>query len=510
MDPILDHAPGGYLRVGDDGYVIETNATLCDLLLADCGKLAGDHVDRLLSAASRIFYQTHVFPTLKLQGRVHEVYLSLLDVRGEEVPVLLNAARRASEGGFESHWVVVPMRQRNQYENEILKARATAEAAVRAKDDFLAVVSHELKSPLSAIDGWAYVLASGSLDAAGSARALDAIRRNVRHQVRLVEDLLDFGRAAAGKLRLQVAPIELAPVVREAIEGVSPAAQAKGVRLDAVLDSRSALVSGDPDRLLQVVWNMLGNAVKFTPSDGRVQVRLERVNSSIEVAVSDTGRGISADFLPHVFERFRQEDDATAGREGGLGLGMAISSQLVELHGGTIRAASAGPDKGATFTLRLPLLVASAQLARETRVPPSRGMLPEEAQTVSLAGLHLIVVDNDPEARELLQSLLGRAGAEVRCASGVEEALALYRQRRPHVLLSDIEMEGGDGYALVRRIRELERGSAQRTPAIALTARTRDADRLRALSAGFQVHLPKPVNPVELVLAVANLAQPSA
>jgi signal transduction histidine kinase/CheY-like chemotaxis protein len=511
MDPTLDHAPCGFLHVGDDGYVIEANTTVCEMVLADRGKLAGQHVDRLFSAASRIFYQTHVFPTIKLQGTVHEVYLSFLDARGEEVPVLLNAVRRAVDGRFESHWVVVPMRQRNQYENEILKARSTAEAALRAKDDFLAVVSHELKSPLSAIDGWAHVLSSGSLDAPGAARALEAIKRNVRHQVRLVDDLLDFGRVGAGKLRLQVAPTELGPVVREAIEGIGPAAKGKGIRLDSVLDSRSALVSGDPDRLLQVLWNMLSNAVKFTPRAGRVQVRLERVNSSIEISVSDTGRGISAEFLPHVFERFRQEGEGRAGREGGLGLGMAISSQLVELHGGTIRAASEGVGKGATFTIRLPLLVASAQAVRdrETLANPLQGMLPEDAAAASLAGLDLIVVDNEPEARELLQSLLGRAGAEVRCAGGVEEALALYRQRRPHVLLSDIEMEGGDGYALVRRIREMERGSTQRTPAIALTARTRDADRLRTLSAGFQVHLPKPVNPVELVLAVANLAQPS-
>ena len=506
MDPILDHAPSGYLRVGDNGYVIEANSTLCAMLLADCGTLTGHHVDKLFAAPSRIFYQTHVFPTLKLQGRVQEVYVSLLDSRGEDVPVLLNAVRRARESGFESDWIVVPMRQRNQYENEILKARTAAEAALRAKDDFLAVVSHELKSPLSAIDGWAHVLSSGSLDAAGTTRALEAIKRNVRHQARLVDDLLDFGRATAGKLRLEVQPIELAPVVKEALEGVSPAARAKDIRLDSVLDSRSALVSGDPQRLLQVLWNMLSNAVKFTPRGGRVQVRLERVNSSIEVAVSDTGKGIGAEFLPHVFERFQQEG-AGGGREGGLGLGLAISAQLMELHGGTMRAASEGPGKGATFTMRLPLLIASAAAAREAGTAPLGELRDGEVTTPSLAGLDLVVVDNEPEARELLHSLLGRAGAEVRSASSVEEALGLYRERRPHVLLSDIEMEGGDGYALVRRIRELERGTALRTPAIALTARTRDADRLRALSAGFQVHLPKPVNPVELVLAVANLAQ---
>ena len=507
MDPLLESAPCGFLRVGDDGYILEANATFCAMVLGERGVFVGNHVDRLFTAASRIFYQTHVFPTLKLQGSVHEVYLSFLDSRREEVPVLLNAARKAVEGRFEGHWVVVPMRQRNQYENQILEARKTAEAAVQAKDEFLAVVSHELKSPLSAIDGWAHLLAGGTLDAAAQARALEAIRRNVRHQSRLVDDLLDYGRVTAGKMRFEVRPIELAPIVKEAVESLEPTAAAKGVRLASVIDSRPATVSGDADRLLQVLWNMIANAIKFTPRDGRVQVRLERVNSSIEVAVTDTGRGMAPEFLPHVFERFRQESQAGRGREGGLGLGMAISSQLVELHGGTIRAASDGPGLGSTFTLRLPLLVAHSHA---THAPSPGEASPDMASAPSLEGLEVLVVDNEPDARALLQSLLGNAKAKVRSASSVDEAIALYQRQRPHVLLTDIEMEGGDGYALVRRIREMERTNGARTPAIALTARTRDADRLRALSAGFQLHLPKPVNPVELVLAIANLATPAA
>jgi signal transduction histidine kinase/ActR/RegA family two-component response regulator len=467
-------------------------------------RIVGEHVDHLLAPPSRIFYQTHVFPTIKLQGRVHEVYVSMRDAAGEDVPVMLNAVRQARDERFESDWVVVPMRQRNEYENEILKARKQAEAATRAKDEFLAVVSHELRTPLSAISGWAHLLAAGGLDEATTARALGAIERNVKQQATLVDDILDFSRITSGKLRLEVAPLDLAPLIEAAVEGVSPAARAKSIRLDSVLDTRSAVVSGDPDRLQQVLWNMLSNAVKFTPEGGRVQVRLQRVNSSVEIAVSDTGKGIAAEFLPSVFDRFRQEEGGGR-REGGLGLGMAITSQLVELHGGTIRAMSDGPGKGSTFVVRLPVMLAReradaaerAAHGEDTAIPP----LP------SLADVDVLVVDDEPDARELMHVLLGRAGATVRSAANVADALALYHQRRPAVILSDIEMEGGDGYALIRRIREVESESHARTPAIALSARTRRPDRVRALAAGFQLYLPKPVDPVELTVAIANYAR---
>jgi signal transduction histidine kinase len=497
MDPVLDSAPCGFLSVADDGYVVAANSTLGGLLRSPRGAIVGAHVDRLLAPASRIFYQTHVFPTLKLQGTIHEIYISLRDSAGEDVPMLLNAARRARDERFVADWVVVPMRQRNVYENEIVRARNAAEAATRAKDDFLAVVSHELRSPLSAIGGWAHLLERGGLDAATHARALQAIVRNVKQQARLVDDILDFSRIASGKLRLQVSPLDLAPIVEAAVDSVLPAAQAKAIRLDKVLDSRSAVVSGDGDRMQQVLWNMLTNAVKFTPRGGRVQVRLERVNSSVEISVSDSGRGISPEFLPHVFDRFRQEEDRASQREGGLGLGMSISSQLVELHGGTIRCASEGEGKGATFVVCLPVMLAQPRPVGVEGAPPT---------APSLAGIEVLVVDDEPDVRELLMALLGDAGAGVRTAASVSEALALYQERRPHLLLSDIEMEGGDGYALVRRMREIEQGLGTRTPAIALSARAQANDRLRALAAGFQLHLPKPVDPLELVVAIANLA----
>jgi signal transduction histidine kinase/ActR/RegA family two-component response regulator len=507
MDPLLDTAPCGFLVVTDDGHVVEANATLGQMLRLATGAIIGSHVDKLFAPASRIFYQTHVFPTLKLQGTVHEVYVSFRDSGGDDVPVMLNAARKARDERFVSDWVVVPMRQRNEYENEILKARKVAETATRTKDEFLAVVSHELRSPLSAISGWAHLLAKGGLDAAATEKAFAAIERNVKQQAKLVDDILDFGRMMSGKLRLDVAPLDLAPIVEAVVEGVMPAAQAKSIRVDMMLDSAGAFVSGDADRIQQVLWNMLTNAVKFTPNGGRVQVRLSRVNSSVEICVSDTGKGIAPEFLPHVFDRFRQEESGTR-REGGLGLGMSITSQLVELHGGTIRAESGGAGKGATFIVKLPVMLAHEHGSRDAQSMPgtdSDAAAPSTAP--SLAGIHVLVVDNEVEARDLLHMLLGRAGAIVRSAANVNEALSLYRQQRPHLLLSDIEMEGGDGYALIRRIREIEQGSPARTPAIALSARTRSADRLRALAAGFQLHLPKPVDPVELVVAIANLAE---
>jgi signal transduction histidine kinase/CheY-like chemotaxis protein len=506
MDPRLDNAPCGFLSVTDDGRVLNANATLGEMLQMPPGAIVGQHVDKLFSAPSRIFYQTHVFPTLKLQGRVHEVYVSMRDSAGDDVPVMLNAARKARDERFVSDWIVVPMRQRNEYENEILKARKAAEAATRTKDEFLAVVSHELRSPLSAISGWAHLLAKGGLDAVASEKALAAIERNVRQQAKLVDDILDFGRMMSGKLRLEVAQLDLAPLIESVVEGVMPAAQAKKIRVDMMLDSGDAVISGDADRIQQVLFNMLTNAVKFTPDGGRVQVRLSRVSSSVEICVSDTGKGIAPEFLPHVFDRFRQEDGGTR-REGGLGLGMSITSQLVEMHGGTIRAESAGPGRGATFVVRFPVMIAHEHGTRVPGIGEGAAATAPAAAPPSLAGIDVIVVDNEADARDLLHALLGGAGAEVRSASNVQEALHLYRERRPHLLLSDIEMEGGDGYALIRRIREIEQGAGGRTPAIALSARTRSVDRLRALSAGFQLHLPKPVDPVELVIAIANLSE---
>lgn len=502
MDPLLDTAPCGYVCVADDGHITMANLTFASMLGMPRKDAVGKHVDLVLSAASRIFYQTHVFPTLKLQSRVGEVYVSLRDAQDGEVPVLLNASRRAEGERMVSDWIVVPMRQRNQYENEILKARKEAEEAGRAKDEFLAVVSHELRSPLSAITGWAHLLSTGTLNAETQQRALRAIQQNAALQAKLVDDLLDFGRIATGKLHLELAPLRLDTVVAAAAEGILPTAQAKSIQLEVRLEAIESVVSGDPDRLRQVFWNILANAVKFTPKGGRVQVHLRADESAVEVAIRDSGKGIAPEFLPQLFDRFRQED-AAARREGGLGLGMAITRHLVELHGGSISAASEGPGRGSTFTVRLPRLLgkSSAGLAAPA-APPAEEAL---QGAPDLDGMEILILESDSDARESVRAILQAAGARVRVVESVRDAELSYQRSRPDVMVTDIEIERGEGLELVRRIRELEESSGARTPAIALTARTRHADRMQALAAGFQVQLIKPVEPTELLAAIANL-----
>lgn len=357
LDPLLDCAPCGFIVVDDDGAITLANATAAQMLGAvDTAALIGRHVDFLLSTPSRIFYQTHIFPTLRLQKHVHEVYVALVGHDGEEVPVLLNARRRIEGDREVSDWVLVPMRQRNELENEILKARQIAEASLTAKDQFLALVSHELRSPLTAILNWATVLSQGDPDAAILKRGLQAIERNARVQSRLVDDILDEVRTKTGKLRLELTELDVRPILSNVLEGVAPAARAKSIELEGDLCPEKLCVRADPSRLQQVFWNIVQNAVKFTPPGGRVRATMRPAGAWVEAAISDNGRGISAEFLPHLFERFRQEQAAPDRAEGGLGLGMAITRTLVELHGGSISANSPGLGQGSTFIVRLPAL----------------------------------------------------------------------------------------------------------------------------------------------------------
>lgn len=360
MDPLLDSAPFGFLVVRDDGYVEAANGTLAEILDTTVDRLVGRHVDTLLTTPSRIFYQSHFFPLLRLQRRIQEVYVSMLSAGGDEVPVLLNATRRDAADGPRSDWAVVPIRTRNEYENEILKARRVAEEASRAKDVFLSFVSHELRSPLSAITGWAAILARDDVDAAKLKRGIEAIERNVKLQLKLVDDMLDHARFATGKLRVELDAVDARPVLTAVLESLEPTANAKAVAIAQDLAPGAMRVAADVDRLQQIFWNVLNNAVKFTPEEGRVDVAMRRSNGWVELVVRDTGKGIAADFLPHVFESFRQEEGRIVRAEGGLGLGMSITRQLVELHGGSISAASPGPGQGATFTVRLPALAASS------------------------------------------------------------------------------------------------------------------------------------------------------
>ncbi len=511
MDDLLNIAPCGFLSFTDDGQIVDVNDTLLHLLDHEAGELLGRHVESLLPVASRIFYQTHLFPLLKLHDRVEEVYFTLRTSGGVEIPVLVNAARRERAGRIVNDCVLMHMRQRNRYEDEILQAKRMAEAATLAKDEFLAVISHELRTPLTAILGWARMLQTGKLDEVTAARAMDSIERNAESQNQLIGDLLDFSRIISGKMRLDVAQVELAPVIEAAIDVVSPAASAKEIRLQTILNPKAGLVSGDRERLQQVLWNLLSNAVKFTPKGGRVQVRLRRVNSSVEVAVSDTGEGISREFLPYVFDRFRQSDTSTTRRQAGLGLGMAISKHLVELHGGTIMAESPGEGEGATFILKLPVVIArhtepSAESSAERRSPAGRDDS-SPAALPRLDGVHVLVVDDEQDARELLSVILTQSGARVTEASNAADAFDHLRRSPPDMLVSDIEMAHEDGYSLIRKVRISEQGQERRLPSIALTAHARASDRLRALSEGFQMHIPKPVEPTELVLAIANLIE---
>jgi signal transduction histidine kinase/ActR/RegA family two-component response regulator len=381
-------------------------------------------------------------------------------------------------------------------------AREAAEAANNAKDQFLSTLSHELRTPLNAVYGWATMLERGQLGAEQAQRALQIILRNVTAQVRLIDDLLDLSRVASGKLRLAVQPVDLQRVIEDALDGIRPAAEAKNIRLQPVLASPGGPVSGDPDRLQQVVWNLLSNAVKFTPKGGRVQIQLQRVNSHVELLVSDTGQGIQPDLLPYVFDRLRQGDSSRTRAHGGLGLGLALVRHFVELHGGIVFAESPGEGRGATFVVKLPLMIAIPPELTAEPAPPTL----QRASAQSLAGLRILIVDDDPTAVDLNREILSQAGAEVRgCTSGAE-ALQLLQQWRPAVLVSDIEMPGLDGYTLLRQIRALAPDQGGKTPAVALSAYNRPEDRVRSLRAGFNFHVSKPVEPNELTAIVASLA----
>jgi PAS domain S-box-containing protein len=384
-------------------------------------------------------------------------------------------------------------------------ARGQAEAANRAKDEFLAVLSHELRTPLNAVYGWARMLRAGQVPAEATERGLDAIVRNAHAQVQLIDDLLDISRVVTGKMRLDVRPVDLRSVIEAALDAVRPAADAREIRVQTVLDPRAGPVTGDPDRLQQVVWNLLMNAVKFTPKGGRVQVHLQRVNSHVEIVVRDTGVGMSADVLPFVFDRFRQGDSSSTRMHAGLGLGLALVKHFVELHGGSVTAQSPGEGLGATFVVSLPLTIAAAAAGPGPREHPTAASPDLPAVAARLDGLRVLVVDDDQDAVELASAILVQAGAVVKTCSSAPEALKVFQDWAPDVLVSDIEMPGEDGYALIRRIRALE-DSRSRTPAVALTAYGRMQDRMRALTAGFNMHVPKPVDPGELTTIIASVA----
>ncbi|MBW4504589.1 MAG: PAS domain S-box protein [Scytonema hyalinum WJT4-NPBG1] len=413
--------------------------------------------------------------------------------------------------------------ERNQLLLREQAARAQAEAANRSKDDFLAIVSHELRTPMTAILGWAGMLQTGMLDEDRVSDAIETIERNANSQMQLIEDLLDISRIVQGNLSLNFSSINLVEVIADAIEVVQPSADNKNIQLECVLDTPVELIRGDSDRLQQVVWNLLCNAIKFTPNGGRVEVRLSVVSDSeqqatdnyAQIQVSDTGKGISADFLPYVFERFHQADSTSTRSNKGLGLGLAIARHLVELHGGTIQAESAGIGQGATFTVMLPLLaIPSAKEAQtsnsnQMQVP----MVGEDTTALEnpprLDGLQVLVVDDEADVREWISTVLTESGAQVIAVGSVGEALAALEQLRPDVLVSDIGMPDEDGYTFIRKVRELGSEMGGRIPAVALTGYAREEDYRQAKAAGFQLHIAKPIKAAELVAVVKSLAEMS-
>ncbi|HXG64106.1 MAG TPA: ATP-binding protein [Blastocatellia bacterium] len=382
-----------------------------------------------------------------------------------------------------------------------------AQEANRIKDEFLATVSHELRTPLNAILGWIQLLRTGRLGAEESAHALETIERSARSQAQIIEDLLDVSRIITGRMRISPRPVDLSEIIDAAIDAVRLAADARNITIHKSLDPAATLISGDADRLQQVIWNLLSNGIKFSPKNARVDITLERDGSNARITVSDTGRGINPEFLPYVFDRFRQADSSTTRQYGGLGLGLAIVRHLVEVHGGKVQAKSEGEGKGATFIITLPILavresVETPEPLREAApAAASRDGLP------SLAGVRALIVDDEPETRRLLAALLTRCGAEPVAAASVSEALREMEKSRFDILISDIGMPGEDGYSLIQKVRALPEEQGGNIPAVALTAYARAEDRTKALAAGYQRHVAKPVEPVELALVVASLVQ---
>jgi PAS domain S-box-containing protein len=441
-----------------------------------------------------------------------ERVLSALRGDGQEFP--MEARISQSVAGSEKLYTVilrdVTERKQAERDREELLERARAAAleaasASRSKDEFLAIVSHELRTPLTPILAWTSMLRNQKLDGEMAERGLKTIERAARAQAQLVEDLLDVSRIVAGKMRLDVQRIEIAAVIGAAVESLTPAADAKGIRLQVVLDPRAGVVSADRERLQQVMWNLLSNAIKFTPKGGRVHVVLQRVNSHVEIVVRDTGEGIPPEFLPQVFAPFLQRESSTTRTHGGLGLGLAIVRHLVELHGGTVRCESPGVGAGSVFTVTIPMAPLQYPPSQE-EVHPRVGIAARTSLAPTLDGLRVLLVDDERDTLDALELALAGAGADVRTANSVSRAVEILDEWRPGVIVSDIGMPEQDGFALIRRVRERPAELGGRVPAVALTAYARVEDRLRVLSAGFQMHVSKPIEPAELIAIVASAA----
>jgi signal transduction histidine kinase/ActR/RegA family two-component response regulator len=450
----------------------------------------------------------------EIVGRLGNVSVIERPVRTSTLTSLVRSSLRARERQYQVRQYVDQQELAQQVVRESVDAeraaRSEAERASRTKDEFLATLSHELRTPLNSILGWTQVMRKSRDLAKDGPNALTIIERNARSQAQIIQDLLDMSGIISGKVRLDLQRLDVAAVINATIETIRPTAQAKGIELHAMLDPMAGPIRGDPNRLQQVLWNLLTNAVKFTPKDGAIVVTLSCADSNLIIEVTDTGEGINPVFLPHVFDRFRQADNTSARRYGGLGLGLSIVKQLVELHGGSIEARSAGLKQGATFRISLPLMVtaddpAMPAAAREQPARLAELARIEELQETDLAGLKVLVVDDEVDARSLIERLLMDCNARVTTAASADDAMSALTRDTPDILISDIGMPGEDGYVLIRRVRELIDNVT--IPAIALTAYARTEDRVKAIHAGFQLHLSKPVEPRELIAMVKSLAR---
>lgn len=500
------------IAVHENGRLIDANETLAKMFGYVASEVVGMSALKLVAPESRDL-------TLRNIETKNEKPFEAAGIRKDAstFPIEICVKAIHHQGRAVSLMAIRDIGERKQAERERAQliieqaARAEAEAASRTKDEFLATMSHELRTPLTSIRGWSHMLRSGKVSEEIRERGLEIIERKAVTQAQLINDLLDVSRIITGKLRLDVRAVEIASLVKVAVDSARPAADEKGVRLRTELDSTRMPLLGDPERLQQVLLNLFSNAVKFTPPGGEVFIKLEHTNSHARITVRDTGIGINAEFLPHVFDRFRQADSSSTRAYGGLGIGLSIVKHLVELHSGTVEAESGGTGKGATFTVNLPLIVAdvpglSPEGEQESGAQAGEDDLARSTSDGELKGLRVLVVDDDEDTCKMLSMVLSRYGAEVEVSGSAHQALEAL-EWEPDVLVSDIGMPGEDGYELISKVRKhgLERG--RQIPAIALTAYAGAKDRLRALSAGYQIHLPKPVEPDTLIAAIASLAK---
>jgi PAS domain S-box-containing protein len=462
--------------------------SVVDVIGADALATVQPHIDAVL-AGRTVSFETVVTYRRGSTREIRATYTPDLDPEGRVLGFVSVVEDITNEKALE--------RELRQTIEHLSHAERHAVAANRAKDDFVAVVSHDLRTPLNSILGWAQMLKQGVLDEPARQKAVDTIARNAQMQAQLVNDLVDMSRVVSGQLRLDIQEVELIPVIREAVETVRPAAAAKGIVLEEDLDAKAEPILGDPVRMQQVVWNLLANAVKFTPSGGRITVCLERAGRDVRIVVRDTGQGIAADFLPFVFDRFRQGNTPGA-RRLGLGLGLSIVRHLVELHGGSVQARSAGEGQGSEFSVTIPWW-------NPKDVRPRAAGEENTPREADLEHLRVLLVEDDADNRDLLCTMLLSFKADVRAAESSREALATLREWRPDVLLSDISMPDGDGYALIKAVRSLPAEQGGLIPAVALTGLARHEDHRRALEAGYQVHIPKPASPAKVVAVLGFL-----